>query len=141
MVLSARARLTVPFHDVDVMHIAWHGHYLKYFEIGRTALMQSLGLDWPQLREEGIAMPIVEAHAQYRKAIAYGQDFWVEASIEAFDYPELKVLYRILSTDAEETLFTTGWTRQVYLSTVDQSLSFNVPDFILNRLRRAEVLR
>ena len=25
--------IEVPFHDVDTMHVVWHGHYLKYFEI------------------------------------------------------------------------------------------------------------
>ena len=27
----------VPFHDVDVMEVAWHGHYVKYFPNWRRA--------------------------------------------------------------------------------------------------------
>ena len=23
----------VPFHDVDALHIVWHGHYYKYLEV------------------------------------------------------------------------------------------------------------
>ncbi|MDH3602364.1 MAG: hypothetical protein OEU26_22345, partial [Candidatus Tectomicrobia bacterium] len=23
----------VPFHDVDMMGVVWHGHYYKYFEL------------------------------------------------------------------------------------------------------------
>ena len=26
---QAEVRLEVPFHDVDVMGVAWHGHYVK----------------------------------------------------------------------------------------------------------------
>lgn len=27
--------LTIPFHDVDVMGVVWHGNYFRYFEIAR----------------------------------------------------------------------------------------------------------
>ena len=37
--LAASAQVEVPFHDVDAMDVCWHGHYLKYFEIGRAALV------------------------------------------------------------------------------------------------------
>jgi len=46
-VREATVELTVPFHDVDVLHVVWHGHYYKYLEVARTALMKSAGLDVP----------------------------------------------------------------------------------------------
>ena len=27
--LSVAVEMEIPFHDVDTMHIVWHGHYLK----------------------------------------------------------------------------------------------------------------
>ena len=41
--LQASVELEVPFHDVDVMHVAWHGHYVKYFELARCALLRRFG--------------------------------------------------------------------------------------------------
>jgi acyl-CoA thioester hydrolase len=32
--------LEIPFHDVDMMQVVWHGHYAKYFEIARCALLE-----------------------------------------------------------------------------------------------------
>lgn len=29
--------IDIPFFDVDVMGVAWHGHYVKYLEIARGA--------------------------------------------------------------------------------------------------------
>ena len=31
--MQAEVVIEVPFHDVDIMNVVWHGHYLKYFEI------------------------------------------------------------------------------------------------------------
>lgn len=36
---TAEVEMTVPFHDVDMMEVAWHGHYVKYFELARCALL------------------------------------------------------------------------------------------------------
>lgn len=37
--------LEIPFHDVDMTLVAWHGHYYKYFEFARTALLRQCNLD------------------------------------------------------------------------------------------------
>jgi acyl-CoA thioester hydrolase len=132
--IKASARLRIPFHDVDVMNIAWHGHYLKYFELARTELMKLVNLDWPELKDNRIAMPVVEAHSHYRKAIRYDQEIEVEASITEFSFPELIIQYRILSTEGDT--LSSGSTRQVYMNTEDQKTYFLVPDLVLNRLQQ-----
>ena len=137
MIFSAKAPVRIPFHDIDVMHIAWHGHYLKYFEIARTVLMQQLELDWPALKAQGIAMPVVDSQAQYRKPIVYDQKIIVEASIDEIDYPELIINYRILSSDHSQTLLSTGRTRQVYMNIGEQNTHFVVPDFVQSRFQAA----
>ena len=57
--ISAFVDVEVPFHDVDVMGVVWHGHYLKYFEQARTALFQKIGFDYPQMSEIGYVWPVV----------------------------------------------------------------------------------
>ncbi len=135
MELKAGVMITVPFHDVDIMHIAWHGHYLKYFELARTRLMQDYGLDWPRLRQEGISMPVVEVHIQYRKPLSYGSQVWVEASVSEYAYPELKVHYAI-HDGPQGDLLSSGWTRQVYFSLEKQESLFEVPDFVEKSFER-----
>ena len=34
--------IEIPFHDIDMMEVVWHGHYAKYFEISRYALLEKL---------------------------------------------------------------------------------------------------
>lgn len=40
---QASVNLEIPFHDVDMMAVVWHGHYAKYFEIARCALLEKIG--------------------------------------------------------------------------------------------------
>ena len=41
-VLQAEIELQVPSFDVDMMEVVWHGHYVKYFEQARCALLDKL---------------------------------------------------------------------------------------------------
>ena len=35
--IAAAVDVLVPFHDVDVAGVVWHGHYMKYLENARWA--------------------------------------------------------------------------------------------------------
>ncbi len=139
MGISAITRLTVPFHDVDIMNIVWHGHYFKYFEIARTTLARELGLDWPELKAHGVAMPIVEAHVQYRRPLAYGTEFEIEARIEEYAFAELRTQYAVRLAPGA-ALHVAGWTRQVYVDVVSGQTLFDVPELVRTRCAQAEQL-
>jgi len=57
--------LEVPFHDVDGLQVVWHGHYLKYFELARTALMRSRHLDVQDLTALGYRQLVVETQCRH----------------------------------------------------------------------------
>ena len=73
--LTAAVTLEVPFHDVDSMGIVWHGHYLKYFEIARTALMRRVGMDLAEMNASGCVWPVVTCEVKYLRPLRYGQAF------------------------------------------------------------------
>ena len=132
---KATVKHLIPFHDIDIMHIVWHGNYFKYFEQGRTALMQSVGLDWPYLKELGIAMPIVDATAKYRKALTYNESIWISASIKEYIYPALEIYYEIGQEHHAKPCIT-GVTRQVYLDIATRETLLQVPANILSIFER-----
>ncbi|MCX6128260.1 MAG: thioesterase family protein [Proteobacteria bacterium] len=136
MTLSCEISWEVAFHDVDIMHIVWHGHYFKYFEMARTALMRQMQLDWPSLREAGIAMPVVDVAVQYRRSLRYGEKFWIEARIEEFNYPELRIDYKIRIDGSHETAVS-GMTRQVYWDIMGNHSLFEVPEIVQDRMHRS----
>ncbi len=35
----------IPFHDLDPMHVVWHGNYLKYFDQARFGIFLAGGID------------------------------------------------------------------------------------------------
>ena len=57
---TAEVELTIPFHDVDMMGVAWHGNYFRYFEIAREALLNQFNYGYRQMKASGYLWPVVD---------------------------------------------------------------------------------
>ena len=132
--LCAEALVEVPFHDVDVMDVAWHGHYVKYFELARCALLRKIDYDYPQMRDSGYAWPVVECYLKYVRPAHYGQRLQVRASLREYEH-RLRFDYEIRDTESGERL-TKGYTIQVAVAIVSGELQFVSPDCLIQRVEK-----
>lgn len=69
----------VPFHDVDGQRIVWHGHYLKYLELARTAWLRSLGSDIEDIEAAGYNLVVIETRIRHSFPLRYGERFEVRS--------------------------------------------------------------
>lgn len=70
----------VRYADTDKMGVVYYGNYLKYFEIGRTELLRSIGLPYVELERTGVLLPVLEAHAEYLLPATYDDLLEIDAS-------------------------------------------------------------
>lgn len=133
--LEAEVEIEVGFHDVDAMEVAWHGHYLKYFELARCALLRRFDYDYPQMRESGYAWPIVDCRLRYVAPARYGQKLLVSASLREWEN-RLRIDYRIRDK-ASGAKLTVGSTIQVAVDLASGELQFVSPPILLQKLERA----
>lgn len=69
----------VPFHDVDPLHIVWHGHYYKYMEVARTALFRRHAIDGLDLLRLGYRFVVAHSECRHVSAMRYGDRYQVRA--------------------------------------------------------------
>ncbi len=69
--LVQRSETRVRFSEVDSIGIVWHGHYIKYLEIGREDFGQKYGICYTDLKREKIATPIVSVECNYKSYVKY----------------------------------------------------------------------
>lgn len=133
--LTASAKVEVPFHDVDALNVCWHGHYLKYFEIGRAALLRKFDYDYREMQASGFLWPVVEVHLKYVRPAVYGQILDVRTKLLEYEN-RLKIGYEIFD-EATGTRLTKGYTLQVAVKASNQELQFVSPPIVLEKLERA----
>ena len=133
--LDAEVEIDVAFYDVDAMQVTWHGHYVKYFERARCALLRKIGYDYPEMRSSGYLWPIVDCRLKYVAPARYGQRLIARATLREWEN-RLRIDYRIRDA-ATATKLTVGSTIQVAVDMANGELQFVSPSALLDKLERA----
>jgi acyl-CoA thioester hydrolase len=132
--ISAIIEATVAFHDIDIIGVMWHGHYLKYLENARWALMNQIGFGYDAMVASGFAWPIVEMHVKYVHAARLGDQLRVRASLVEWDN-RLAVNYLVLRADGER--LARAKSVQVAVDAHSGALQFTTPPPLLDCVQRA----
>ncbi len=102
-VLHHDIEVSVPFFDVDSMDVVWHGHYVKYLEVARCALLDQVGHTYAQMKASGYVWPVIDLQLRYVQAARFGQQLRVRADLVEWRN-RLKINYLISDAHSGERL-------------------------------------
>jgi acyl-CoA thioester hydrolase len=129
---SAEVLIQVPFHDVDLVGIVWHGHYAKYFEVARCALLETFDYNYDRMLISGYAWPVIDLHLRYVKPAQFGQKILVRATLLEWEN-RLRIGYQVTDQASGERL-TRGESVQVAVSIATREMCLVSPDVLFERL-------
>ncbi len=130
--LSAEIEVAPAFHDLDPMNIVWHGHYAKYIELARCALLQKFDYDYPAMHASGYVWPIVDLRLKYVRPAVYAQKLRVSARIVEWEF-RLRIEYEIRDVASGERL-TKASTIQVAVDVATREMLYQSPPVLWQRL-------
>ena len=129
-VLHAEIEVVVPFFDVDSMDVVWHGHYVKYLEIARSALLDRVGHNYTQMKAAGYVWPVIDVQLRYARAARFGQRLRVRADLVEWEN-RLKIHYLITDAASGERI-TRASTVQVAVRLADGVMQLVSPPVLVN---------
>ncbi len=71
------------YEDTDMAGIVYYANYLRYIERGRSDLVELLGLDQRQMRQDGIVFAVTRVEADYLGAAVLGDRLTVVTEHQA----------------------------------------------------------
>ena len=83
--------LGVRYYETDQMGIVHHSNYIRYFECGRMAMLDEVGLPMHKIEEAGIMMPITAVECQYKYPARLGDTLRVVTTINELPKARLTV--------------------------------------------------
>ena len=138
--VSTSVRLKVPYYDVDMMQIVWHGNYLKYFEVARQALFRKCGLDLHRyMKEKGYAFPIIRCTIKHISPLRFGDEFICTAVLKEATV-KIVLDFEIMLI-SNEKVCTRGRSEQVALLVPEMEMAFLIPEEIKEALLGKEELK
>lgn len=129
--LTASSKLRVPFNDIDVTGVVWHGRYFKYFEDARRSLFESIDYSYEEMLDSGYIWPIADSTVRYVRALTLNQEIEIIACLREWEL-RLVVDYKIL--DADGGIVTKARTVQVPLDVKKKELQFGSPQLLIDRV-------
>ncbi|WP_421226401.1 acyl-CoA thioesterase [Aeromonas jandaei] len=134
--LSAEVDVTVPFHDVDMMAVAWHGHYLRYIELARCALLDRIDYNYPQMEASCYLWPVIDVRMKYIAPLRFGQTVRVRATLVEYQH-RLKIDYLLYDPQSGKRT-SKGYTVQVAVSKQSGEMCLASPQVLLDKLGVSE---
>ena len=131
--VSTSITMRVPYHNVDLMQIVWHGNYLKYFEVARQALFKKCGVDMQHYTEDTrYVFPVVRSMIKHIWPLRFDDEFTCKAILrEARVKIVLDFEIKLVSNGK---LCVKGWTEQVAVLLPEMEMSFQIPEEIQKAL-------
>ena len=133
-VLHVDTEVLVPFFDIDTMHVVWHGHYVKYLEVARCALLDHIGHNYTQMLDAGYAWPVIDLQLRYVRGATFGQRINVRASLVEWEN-RLKINYLITDAATGERL-TRACTVQVAVRIADREMQLASPQCLIDAITK-----
>jgi acyl-CoA thioester hydrolase len=131
-VTKAEVEIEIPFHDVDAMSVAWHGHYMKYLELVRCELLDKIDYNYPQMRESGYTWPVIDVRIRYAYPLQFQQKVRIKAELVEWEN-RLKVKYIIEDVETGQRL-TKAYTVQVAVDMASGEMLYASPDILYEKL-------
>lgn len=129
---SSTVEMQVQFFDLDPMNIVWHGNYVKYLEVARCALLDSIGYNYEQMKASGYAWPIIDLQLRYAASATFGQRLLLRADLVEWEN-RLKIDYTI-SDAASGTRINRATTTQVAVDIASGEMCFVSPAILFQKL-------
>jgi len=126
-----RVNIRVIYADTDAMGIVYHTNYIKWFEIGRTELLRSVGIVYAEMEAQGYNLPLTEAYCNYLSPAKYDQIIVVETELEYLKRASMKFVYTIWDEDRQKALVE-GYT--IHACTNNLGKIVRIPSFILEKV-------
>ena len=112
--MKSELELDIRYYETDQMGIVHHSNYVRFFECGRSDMMQKAGLPIEQIEKDGVMLPVVSVECHYKHPAYMGDRIRIVSVIDKVPMAKLVVKNEIYNQKGD--LLVTG---EVVLGFID----------------------
>lgn len=105
-----RTTLRTLYADTDRAGVVYHANYLRYFEVGRAALMRDVAYSYKEIEDSGTAYPIIKVGLDYYRPLHYDDIMIIHTRLAKMERVRLSFDYTI-THDPSGDIVCKGFTR------------------------------
>lgn len=106
---TTTSTVRVRYAETDKMGVVYYANYLIWFEVGRTDWLRDTGWTYRSMEEEGVQLPVIEAHCEYRHGARYDDEVEIRTSGRKLSPVRVQFEYEVVRA-VDDTVLATGHT-------------------------------
>lgn len=128
--IAGETVIRVRYAETDMMGVVHHATYPVWFEVGRTELMERLGLPYTEVEARGYYLMLSGLNVEYRRAARYGDTLHLCTRLAELRSRTMTFTYEVTRrSEGGSELLATGETR--HIATDRTYRSARLPDDVL----------
>src|SRR5690606_13067494 len=113
MEITNKINIRVRYSETDKMGVVYHGNYAQYLEIARVEWLRNLGISYREMEDNGVMLPVVSLHIDYKKSARYDDLLTVE--VKLLKIPSVKIEFEYKLTDEQGQILATAYTALAFI--------------------------
>ena len=89
------------YYETDKMGVIHHSNYIRWFEEARLDYMKRAGLNYEEMENDGILMPVTQVHCKYKISIRFDDEVKIHTKPVLFNGMRVAFSYEIYTADGE----------------------------------------
>ncbi|MFD0861863.1 acyl-CoA thioesterase [Sungkyunkwania multivorans] len=124
-------QVRVRYGETDQMGIVYYGNYPQYLEVGRVEWLRKLGVSYKFMEENGIMLPVISLHVNYKKSATYDDLLTVRTMLVKKPNVRIEFDYEIINEKGE--IVVTANTQLAFIN-MKTGRPTKCPNYILEKL-------
>ena len=129
---SHKTFVKVRYAETDQMGVVHHGNYPQYLEIARLEWLDTLGISYKNMEQEGIMLPVYELNLKYIKPVTFDEKLTIETRLH--EMPNVKIIFDYSVFNEQGELVTSATSVLVFMDSKTRRPT-RCPEYILEKLR------
>lgn len=85
----------INYYETDRMGVVHHSNYIRYLEEARCYFLESIGIPFEVLEENGITIPVLGVNCTYKYHVTFGDTLQIRVFIKEYTGVRMTVGYDV----------------------------------------------
>lgn len=123
--------IRVRYAETDKMGYVYYGNYATYFEVARVEALRSLGVNYKELEDNGIILPVIKYSNEFYKPAYYDDELLIKTFIKKM--PTTKIHFYFETWNLKNELINRAEVVLVFVS-LKNNKPCKPPAFLIDQL-------
>lgn len=87
----------INYYETDRMGVVHHSNYIRFLEEARCNWLESIGLPFATLEENGITIPVLAVNCEYKHHVTFNDVIIIEMVVKEYTGVRMTVQYKIIN--------------------------------------------